>query len=93
MSRIALARAERSCLPGDCSLDDGPVTRIAISALSTDRCEISRMGEMLQAGRSVKLWIGALGPFIGIIATTAGEHCCVNFIEPIEARIVDHFVV
>lgn len=41
----------------------------------------------------VALWIGAVGPFPGVVTHKAERHISVRFNEPIDGRILEHFGV
>jgi hypothetical protein len=78
-------------LVGECSLQDGTCEQVSITTLSSRDCRISRTGNRLSPQKLVTLWIGALGPFLGMLAADVKGDFQVVFDEPIAQEIVDHF--
>jgi hypothetical protein len=66
-------------------------TKVTISALVDEGCEIELQASSSLLDGLIDLWIGAIGPF-KVMAENSGERRYhARFREPLDARIIAHF--
>ena len=65
---------------------------VTVVDLSCAGCRVAGDRDSAAAGSTVRFFIGAIGPIEGRAEACCGDGLRISFVNPIEPRIVEHFV-
>lgn len=65
---------------------------VRISDLAETGCDLEIEDSASWGEHEVSLWIGAVGPFTGTATRKDAGHLAVRFKEPLDGKIVEHFL-
>lgn len=67
-------------------------TEVRISELADRTCDLETDGFAAMTDGDVSLWIGAIGPFPATATRKDESHLALRFKEPLDDRILEHFL-
>ena len=76
---------------GEC-IGTGASAPVRISALADHGCDLETDGAGAVSDGDVALWIGAMGPFPAMARRENAGRMALRFKEPLDGRILRHFL-
>ncbi len=69
----------------------GQSAQVYLTDLARNGCNVTACGELVPLDRDLALWIGAIGPFNAKASRNESGQVRLEFGEPLDSRIVEHF--